>query len=263
VVHRLQSEGMKTYVIPLGESVVDRRGISAAVETYQGLIPEIAHRATGTTLSIKLTQVGLMLEPGLAFRNARDIIASAAEYSMFVRLDMEESAHVDATLDIYRKLLSEGLTNTGVVLQAYLYRSISDLVSLLPMGPNIRLVKGAYLEGSAVAYQRKWEVDQNYRTLIHTSLQHGRFSAIATHDHNAIRYALAVMEGSSNRGDVATFEFQMLYGIRAALQRSLVAGGRPLRICVPFGTDWFVYFSRRLAERPANVLFLVKNLLRP
>lgn len=257
VLQRLHTEGMRTYVIALGEAIHTTEQAIAATRLYESLIPEVAAWDWGTTFSIKLTHLGLERDPDLAFRNARRIIAVAAEHSAFVRLDMEHSAVVDDTLTIYRRLRGEGLDNTGVVLQAYLHRAMNDLIDLLPLEPNVRVVKGAYLESPDVALRRKGEVDLAYHQLVRTALTHARFTAVATHDPRAIRNAIRVATERE-----ADFEFQMLYGVQYGLAARLVTGGHPVRICVPFGDDWFVYFTRRLAERPANVLFLLRSLVR-
>ncbi|MEU7864311.1 proline dehydrogenase family protein [Nonomuraea sp. NPDC049141] len=255
VLERLHGEGMRTYVIALGEAVHTRQGAATAAELYEQLIPDVARHGHGTTFSIKLTHLGIELDRDLALQHARRIVSLAAEHSAFVRLDMEHSAVVDETLGIYRALRSDGLDNTGVVLQAYLHRSLDDLIGLLPLEPNVRVVKGAYLEPPGVALQRKAHVDVAYSQLVRTALAHAKFTAVATHDPRAIQAAAAVAQ--KNESD---FEFQMLYGVRYALARQIVAHGHAVRICVPFGKDWFVYFTRRLAERPSNVLFLARNL---
>ncbi|GAA4932440.1 proline dehydrogenase [Nonomuraea thailandensis] len=255
VIERLRDDGMRTYVIALGEAIHSRQGAAAAADLYEQLIPDVAARGPGTTFSIKLTHLGIELDRDLALGHARRIISRAAEHAAFVRLDMEHSAVVDDTLAIYRALRSDGLDNTGIVLQAYLHRSLDDLIGLLPLEPNVRVVKGAYLEPPGVALQRKSHVDVAYNQLARTALSHAKFTAVATHDAQAIRAAAAVAQRTG-----ADFEFQMLYGVRYALAQQMVARGHAVRICVPFGKDWFVYFTRRLAERPSNVLFLARNL---
>jgi proline dehydrogenase len=173
---------------------------------------------------------------------------------------MEQSAHTDATLAIYRRALMAGFKNVGTVLQAYLYRSEADLRSLLELRPSLRLVKGAYLEPPAIAFPKKSDVDANYVKLIELSLRESRFTAIATHDDAVIAHAIEFIR--RHRVPDGSFEFQMLYGVRPSLQASLVTRGHPLRIAVPFGSQWFPYFMRRLAERPANVLFFVSSMWR-
>ena len=178
----------------------------------------------------------------------------------FVRIDMEESVHVDATLRIYRRLREAGRENVGTVLQSYLYRTEADLASLLDLRPNLRFVKGAYLERPDVAYADKADVDRMYARLVERSLREGGFTAIATHDERLIEQAIEHAE----RDGVArsSFQFQMLYGVRHQLQLDLVARGYGVLVATPYGPDWYRYLMRRLAERPANTLFLLRNLVR-
>ena len=178
----------------------------------------------------------------------------------FVRLDMEYSALVDPTLRTYRRLREAGLENVGTVLQSYLYRTPEDLESLLPLAPNLRLVKGAYLEPESVAYPSKADVDAAYLRLVERSLEGDGYTAIATHDERMIEHALAFAERKGIGRD--RFELQMLYGVRPQLQLDLVARGYKVLVATPFGPEWFPFFTRRLAERPANLLFVLRNLLR-
>jgi len=203
----------------------------------------------------------LAIAEELAANNVRELVEHAATLGNFVRIDMEESAHVDATLRIYRGLRGAGLVNTGVVLQAYLYRTPADLEALLPWVSNLRLVKGAYLEPPTVAFPRKADVDRQFRTMIERSLLGPGFTGIATHDESAIRHtiAFAKSEGIQPEG---RFEFQMLYGVRPKLQRQLIADGYPVRLAAPFGRAWYPYLMRRLAERPANVAFIIGSMFK-
>ncbi len=173
---------------------------------------------------------------------------------------MEESARVEPTLRIYRRLREAGHDNVGTVLQSYLYRSEDDLASLLPLAPNLRLVKGAYLEPADVAYPEKSDVDAAYVRLMETSLAHGGFTAIATHDEALIEHAIAFTKADGIPNE--RFQFQMLYGVRPALQLDLVRRGYSVLVATPYGPDWYRYLMRRLAERPANALFLLRNLIR-
>jgi proline dehydrogenase len=173
---------------------------------------------------------------------------------------MEESQYVDATLRVYRRLRESGHENVGAVLQAYLFRSEDDLAALLPLAPNLRLVKGAYLEPTEVAYPRKGDVDAAYVSLLETSLAGDGFTAVATHDERLIGHAIAFVE---ERGiSKERFQFQMLYGVRPRLQLELVRRGFDVLVATPYGPEWYRYLMRRLAERPANLLFLLRNLLR-
>jgi len=173
---------------------------------------------------------------------------------------MEQSAYTEVTLSIYRQLRAAELTNVGAVVQAYLHRSEDDLRSLFPLEPNVRLVKGAYLEAPAIALTKKADVDRNYMRLIEISLRESAFTAIATHDHVIIENSIEFIKQHGISDD--RYEFQMLYGVRRDLQEQLVRDGWRVRIYIPFGTEWYPYFMRRLAERPANVLFIAKNLFR-
>ena len=209
-------------------------------------------------LSLKLTQLGLDVDEGLSGRVLRRILDRAAP--MFVRIDMESSAHTDATLRLFEALWAEGRRNVGVVIQAYLYRSPADVERLVALGARVRLVKGAYDEPPAVAYPRKADVDAAFARLTEVLLHRGTYPAIATHDERLIDHACRVAAaGGIGPG---RFEFQMLYGIRRDLQAALRRRGYRVRVYVPFGEEWYPYFMRRLAERPANVMFVVRSLVR-
>jgi proline dehydrogenase len=254
--HALATRGLRTYTIMLGESVTSRAEAERVTDTYVSVVERLGRESLDNTMALKLTHLGLLSDAELAFRNVRRVLAEAREHGMFVRIDMEESRHVDATLAIHRRLLAEGLTNTGVVVQAYLHRAPSDLRDLIELGANVRIVKGAYLEPPSVALARKADVDRAYRRLVDAALAGARFTAIATHDEAMISHAERSLSGTE------AYEFQLLYGVRPQLQQDLVARAHPVRVCAPFGTDWYVYFGRRLAERPANVWFVVRSLLR-
>jgi proline dehydrogenase len=187
-------------------------------------------------------------------------VRRAAELENFIRIDMEASAYVEATLAIYRRLRAAGHDNVGAVLQSYLYRAAADLEALLPLRPNLRLVKGAYLEPASVAYQAKADVDTAYVRLLERSLEGGAYTCVATHDERLIEHAIAFTEREGIARD--RFEFQMLYGVRPKLQLDLAARGFKVLVATPFGPEWFPYLMRRLAERPANLAFLLRNLVR-
>jgi proline dehydrogenase len=244
----------------LGEDVRSADDARAAATQYLAVLDRFARARANANVALKLTHLGLALDPGLAFDNISAVAARAASLGNFVRMDMEQSAHTQATLDIYRRLRASGVENVGVVLQAYLYRSETDLSSLAELAPNVRLVKGAYLEPPSVAYASKREVDDRFGSLIEMSLKGSGFTAIATHDDAIIERSIRFI---GDRGIAAgTYEFQMLFGVRPKLQDALLRQGFPVRIAVPFGSQWFPYFMRRLAERPANVLFFLKSMWR-
>jgi proline dehydrogenase len=209
---------------------------------------------------VKPTHLGLGLDDEVAYENLASLCGVAAGHANFVRMDMEESRHVDGTLSLYRRLREGGAGNVGFVLQAYLHRTPDDLEALLPLGPNLRLCKGAYLEPPSVAHREKRDVDRAYARLLERSLRAAEFTAIATHDERMIEHAIDF----TRRERVAPerFQFQMLYGVRPRLQLSLVERGYPVLVATPYGPDWYRYLMRRLAERPANIGFLLRNLVR-
>lgn len=260
VLRRLNTAGFKTNTTLLGEGVRDAATAASITATYRQILDRIASEKLRTNLSVKLSHLGLDVSEDVAAQNLTALVAHAGHLSNFVRVDMEESARVDATLRIYRRLREAGYDNVGTVLQAYLYRAEQDLRSLLPLRPNLRLVKGAYLEPPAVAFPRKADVDLNYVRLMELMLQEGGYTAIATHDDRIIDHAVAHVDRHGIGRE--RFEFQMLYGVRPRLQQGLVRQGYTVLVATPFGAEWFPYFMRRLAERPANVLFVLRNLLR-
>lgn len=260
VLRGLNQKGLLTNTTLLGEAVHDEATVREVVEAYLVILDRIRREALQTNIAVKLSQLGLDLSEDTAFANAAHLVARARDLGNFVRIDMEESWRVDATLRIYARLRAQGLDNVGTVLQAYLYRTAKDLEGLLPLRPNLRLVKGAYLEPPDVAYPKKADVDAQYIALAERMLLHGGFTAIATHDERIIAH---VREFAAKRGmGPAELEFQMLYGVRPQLQLDLVQQGYRVRVATPFGPEWYFYLMRRLAERPANLLFLARNLLR-
>ncbi len=260
VLRRLTAAGFKTNTTLLGEGVRDPETAAAVEDAYLGILDRLAAEGLPTNLSLKLTHLGLDLGEEVADRHLRRIVARAAELRTFVRIDMEESNRVDATLRIYRRLREDGCDNVGAVLQAYLYRTERDLESLLPLRPNLRLVKGAYLEPPQVAYPRKADVDRAYVRLLERMLLDGGYTAVATHDDRIIAHAVAFARARGVPAD--RFEFQMLYGVRPGLQADLLRRGYRVLVATPFGAEWFPYFMRRLAERPANVGFVLRSMLR-
>jgi proline dehydrogenase len=260
VLRRLDEAGLLTNTTLLGEGVGDEVQTGAVVAAYREVLDRIRLEGLRTNVALKLTHLGLAFDEELARRNLAELVEHAGCCGNFVRIDMEESRFVDATLQIYRRLREEGHENVGAVLQAYLVRSEDDLAALLPLAPNLRLVKGAYLEPPEVAYPDKRDVDAAYVRLMEASLSAGGFTAVATHDEAIIERAISfARERGLPRGRL---QFQMLYGVRPRLQLDLVRRGYDVLVATPYGPDWYRYLMRRLAERPANLLFLLRNLLR-
>lgn len=256
----LNEKGLRTNTTLLGEGVKDEAMAAAVVQIYAEILDRIAAEKLVTNVALKLTHLGLDLGEDLAYVNVQGLVAHAASLGNFIRLDMEESGRVDATLRIYRRLREDGHRNVGTVLQSALYRTDDDLTSLIPLQPNLRLVKGAYLEPASVAYPQKVDVDAAYVRLAERMLLECAFVGIATHDERIIEHVIAFAAKHGLGPD--RFEFQLLYGIRQALQLDLVRRGHRVLIATPFGPDWYYYLMRRLAERPANVLFFAKNLVK-
>ncbi|HVH51384.1 MAG TPA: proline dehydrogenase family protein [Gaiellaceae bacterium] len=260
VLARLNAQGLQTNTTLLGEGIRSEAEARAAVDEYHEALERIESEGLRTNVALKLTNLGLSIDEELAYRNVAELIGHAATLGNFIRIDMEESAYVDATLRTYRRLREEGHDNVGTVLQSYLYRAEEDLASLLPLTPNLRLVKGAYLEPAEIAYPEKSDVDAAYVRLMETSLTSGGFTAIATHDERLIDHAIAFTREHEIPSE--RFQFQMLYGVRPRLQLDLVGRGYDVLVATPFGPEWYRYLMRRLAERPANLLFFLKNLAR-
>jgi proline dehydrogenase len=259
VVRRLNAEGFMVTLDLLGESVEQASAAEAACQAYVRILDRLAVERLNSHVSVKLTQLGLAIDEGLACRHLKLICERAARHHNFVRVDMEGSAFTEATLRIFRSLNAPSEV-VGIVIQSYLYRSDKDVEELLKARARIRLVKGAYHEPPEIAYRRKRDVDRSFARLMEMMLSSGIYHAIATHDERLIaatqRYA-AAHEIPPDR-----YEFQLLYGIRRQLQRDLLRQGARVRLYVPFGRQWYPYFMRRLAERPANLLFLLRNLFR-
>jgi proline dehydrogenase len=254
------SEGFSVAATILGEGVRDASEAAAVTSQYCRLLRTFAEEKIDANVAFKLTHVGLDIDSELAFNNASRIALTAQETNATVRTDMEQSRYVDATLAIHRRLRAR-FACVGFVLQSYLYRSLGDLEAIMALAPNVRIVKGAYLEPPAIAYPHKADVDANYRRLLEQALTHDGYTAIATHDPRMVAYAeeLTAAHGLPKRG---RFEFQLLYGIGTALARALLARGYRVRLSIPYGDYWFPYLMRRLAERPANLGFFLKGALR-
>jgi proline dehydrogenase len=258
VLARLNGAGLHANTTLLGEDVESRAEAEQVLAEFATILDRIGERELRANLAVKLTHMGLLIDEELAYANVAALTAHAAERGNFVRIDMEHSGVVDATLRIYRRLRDEGRENVGCVLQSYLYRTPEDLEALLPLRPNLRLVKGAYLEPPGIAYPRKDDVDAAYRRLLERALQGGAYLAVATHDETLIAHTIRFTDSHGIGRD--RFEFQMLYGVRPQLQRDLVARGFKVLVATPYGPEWYPYLMRRLAERPANLLFLLRNL---
>ena len=246
----------------LGESVTSEAEAHTAAEVYHRLLDAIAQRKLNANLSLKLTQMGLLLSHHLAENIAANLVQHARSVNNFVRIDMEDSSLTQITLDIVRRLHARsGLRGAiGTVIQSYLFRSEADVEQLLTDGIRIRLCKGAYKEPPEVAFPKKADVDNNYLRLACMLLKSPIYHGLATHDERMIAEANSF--ASQHGIDPGHYEFQMLFGVRRDLQRKLVSDGYNVRVYVPFGHEWYPYFMRRLAERPANVIFLAKNLVR-
>ena len=259
---KLKSAGFQTTVDVLGEAVTSIDAATTAADEYLATLDALTERGLDRNVSVKLSQMGLGLGDAVCRANMTRILAHAAEVEAFVRIDMEDHATTDATLALWRDLrpLNAGRGDSGVVVQTALRRSPDDVETLIGEGARIRLCKGAYVEPAAVAYPDKGDVDAAYEQLMARLLRYGTFPALATHDERLIARAVAL---SKSEGIAAErFEFQMLFGVRRDLQERLLKAGFGVRVYVPFGTQWYPYFMRRLAERPANVAFLLRNLLR-
>jgi proline dehydrogenase len=254
------AQGLLLTLDYLGESVRTMAEADAASREYLRIFDTIVRAGIERNVSLKLTQLGLDIDRATCVDNLRRILEPAAEQGFFVRFDMESSQYTEVTLQIFETLWGLGYRHIGVVLQSCLLRSDADLSRINALGARIRLVKGAYREPKTVAYQKKRDVDAAFVRLMQRLLDEGTYPAIATHDPRMIDATTAY---AAQRGYArGRFEFQMLYGIRRDLQAALAADGYPVRIYVPFGSQWFPYFMRRLGERPANVWFVVKSLLR-
>lgn len=258
----LQSLGIASTLDSLGENVSTPEEARHSADIYHRLIDAIQARKLDANVSVKLTQMGMDLDPDLATEIVADLVEHAVIANTFVRVDMEGSQYTQATIDLVRRLHSipRNRNHVGIVIQAYLFRSEEDIRILTGDGIRIRLCKGAYKEPANLAFPEKKQVDANFIKLTHQLLSSGIYHGIATHDEDMIAATKKFLreQGISPK----TFEFQMLYGVRRDLQKSLVREGFNTRVYVPFGSEWYPYFMRRLAERPANALFIAKNLLK-
>ncbi len=260
-IREINSEGATASFDHLNESVASATEADREVAEYLNILARIDETRIRSNVSIKLTQFGLGLDPELAYQNVRRVVEDAHRRGHFVRVDMEDSAVTQATIDIFKRLRAEfGLNDVGIVLQSYLRRTYADAEELLKLPARIRICKGAYNEPPEVAFPDKSEVDRNYVKVMQLLLSSGIYHGIATHDPKMIDATIKF----ANREGIGKdkFEFQMLFGIRRDLQRQLASDGYNMRIYVPYGKHWYPYFMRRLAERPANIWFVLKNLLK-
>ena len=264
VIRGLNAQQLRVTLDVLGESVTSAAAAHAARDEYLRALDALAANRVRAHVSVKLTQLGLDVNPELCLDNLRQIIGRAQAGGTFTRIDMEDSTHTQATLNCFKTLRAE-FDNVGLVIQSYLYRSEADMQALHALSTNVRLCKGAYKEPPELAFPAKRDVDANYIRLAQAYLEpngngNGAFLALATHDEKIINWAKGYLAGQRSRGDRC--EFQMLYGIRPRLQRQLAAEGYPVRVYVPYGTHWYPYFMRRLAERPANIWFFISNFFK-
>jgi proline dehydrogenase len=263
-IRRLHEEGMRTTVDVLGESVSEEADARAAAARYLAVLDALAAGDLDRNVSLKPTQMGLGIDPALARETIGGIVARAVELGGFVRIDMEDHATTDRTLALWRDVRPacwrDGGADVGLVIQSALKRSDDDVEAIITEGGRVRLCKGAYKEPASVAHQDKADVDAAYERQMLRLMRAGRYPALATHDVKLIKRAVTVARAEGIGKDA--FEFQMLYGIRRDIQEQLVGAGWRVRTYVPFGSQWYPYFMRRLAERPANVSFILRNLWR-
>ena len=256
--HDLDARGIATTLDLLGENVGSVEAARAAVETYASILRTMRAAGLEPNISVKLTMLGLDFGRGVASENMARVLDAAREVSGFVRIDMEGSAYTDVTMRIFGELHAAYPAETGIVIQTYLRRAEADVRHAIELGARVRLVKGAYAEPEEVAFQDRIEIDENFARLARLLLSEGDYPAIATHDLDLVR---ATREHAQrNRIASERFEFQMLYGVRRDQQDKLVEDGYRMRVYVPYGSEWYPYFTRRIAERPANALFVLRQL---
>jgi proline dehydrogenase len=258
-VRRLNDAGLTATLDYLGESVASAAEAAQATLQYIAILHAIERQGARSNASLKLTQMGLDVDQALCIRNLERVVAQAAQFGNFIRIDMEGSGYTQVTLDVFKELFARH-KNVGVVIQAYLYRSEADVRELNALGARVRLCKGAYNEPALVAFPEKADTDANFVKLMQLLLSEGTYPGIATHDQRMID---ATCEFATREGiPPDRFEFQMLYGVRRDLQDQLVRDGYRMRVYVPYGSEWYPYMVRRLAERPSNLLFVLRGVLR-
>lgn len=258
-IKELNEKGLAVTVDYLGEFVDNAKEANEMADNSIKAIEAIGKHKLNSQLSLKMTSMGMDISEEVVMPNMRKILDAAKRNDVFVTIDMEDYSRCQTTIDIFKKLREE-YDNVGTVIQAYLFRTAKDIDDLNSLNPNLRLVKGAYKESEEVAFPDKSDVDENYKKIIKAHLLNGNYTAVATHDDAIIEYTKKLVKEYSIPND--QFEFQMLYGIRNERQLELVKEGYKMRVYVPYGTDWYGYFMRRLAERPANVAFVLRGFLK-
>ncbi|MBR0580324.1 proline dehydrogenase family protein [Bacillus altitudinis] len=259
VIKRLNDQGMAVTVDHLGEFVTKAEIANERTNECIQTIQRIAEAGLNSHVSLKMTSLGLDIDDDLVYRNMKSILDTAEKHRIMVTIDMEDEQRCQKTLDIFKEMKSQ-YEYVSTVLQAYLYRTEQDLDDLNELQPFLRLVKGAYKESAEVAYPNKKDVDQNYKKLIEKQLLSGNYTAIATHDDQMIEFTKHIVK--KHNIQTSQFEFQMLYGMRSETQKALVKEGYQMRVYTPYGREWYGYYMRRLAERPANIAFALKGMTR-
>ncbi|PLT33967.1 proline dehydrogenase family protein [Bacillus sp. V5-8f] len=258
-IKELNKSGLEVTIDYLGEFIDNEVEANQMADNAILAIEAIHKHNLNSQLSLKLTSMGMDISPGVVMKNMRRILDAALSNKVFVTIDMEDYSRCQKTIEIFKELRKE-YENVGTVIQAYLYRTEKDMDDLNSLHPNLRLVKGAYKESAEVAFPEKKDVDNNFKKIIKTHLLNGNYTAVATHDDKILEYTKQLVKEYNIPKD--QFEFQMLYGIRNERQLDLVKEGYKMRVYVPYGTDWYGYFMRRLAERPANVAFVLKGIFK-
>lgn len=259
VAAELNAKGVQVIMNRLGENVTDRKEAEESCDSYREILQTLSKLKIDGSVSIKPTQLGLDFAPDLCRELARRVVQEAAAIDNFVEIDMENATTTEATVELFEAVRRE-YPNVGLAVQSYLYRTEKDLERLQPLHPKIRLVKGAYREPASVAFPKKGQVDSNYRKLMGKLFADGFVPAIATHDEKLIAEAKQMARERGLSTD--RWEFQMIFGVRRDLQEQLVREGYRMRVYIPYGTEWLPYFMRRLSERPANLGFVLKNMLK-
>ena len=257
-VREMNKLGIHASLDHLGENTSNVEEANRATEQALEILDVIKNEQVDANISVKLTSMGQDIDYDLCYKNICQVVQKAQDYdNIFVRLDMEGSDYTQKTLDLFRNLWNDGHKNVGVVLQSYLYRTEKDVEDLIKLGARVRLCKGAYLEPAEVAYQEKAEVDRNYVRCMERLMSEGNYPGLATHDEKIIEHAITY--ANRNRITADRFEFQMLYGVRRDLQKKLANQGYNVRAYIPYGSEWYPYLMRRMAERPANLFFIASQ----